>query len=215
MEKYGFIYFWYDKKRKMFYLGSHWGAENDGYICSSNRMREAYRRRPQDFKRRIIQKNISRDNLLDEEHKWLQLMPKSELGKRYYNLRQHKWGHWSTDIISNLSVCEKIKKTLSVPKVKEKIGAVHRGKIMSDEAKEKIRTARAKQVYTEESKKKMSESHKGNKNHFYGKQHTEEVRQVMSEKHKGKKHTEETRKKMSESRKKYFMNRKLEQTNAK
>jgi hypothetical protein len=37
----------------------------------------------------------------------------------------------------------------------------------------------------------------------------------MSEKHKGnKKHTEETKKKMSESRKKYFMNRKLGQTNA-
>ena len=44
MEKYGFVYIWYDKKRKMYYIGSHWGTDDDGYICSSNRMRDAYRR---------------------------------------------------------------------------------------------------------------------------------------------------------------------------
>ncbi len=108
MEKYGFIYVWYDKKRKMFYLGSHWGTVEDGYICSSNRMRDAYRRRPNDFKRRIIRKNIVRDELLNEEHKWLQLIPENELGKRYYNLRQHKWGHWSTDNDKLMSVTEKL-----------------------------------------------------------------------------------------------------------
>jgi len=108
MEKYGFIYVWYDKKRKMFYVGSHWGTEDDGYICSSNRMRDAYRRRPDDFKRRVIQKNIGRNDLLDEEHKWLKLIPENELGKRYYNLRQHKWGHWSTDENRRLTVGQKI-----------------------------------------------------------------------------------------------------------
>ena len=45
-EKYGFIYIWYDNFRKMYYIGRHWGTEDDGYICSSNRMRDAYRRRP-------------------------------------------------------------------------------------------------------------------------------------------------------------------------
>jgi len=108
MEKYGFIYLWYDRKRKMFYLGSHWGTENDRYICSSNRMRDAYRRRPQDFKRRIIQTNIERNILLDEEYKWLKLIPECELGKRYYNLRQHKWGHWSTDINNSLPIRQKL-----------------------------------------------------------------------------------------------------------
>ena len=33
MEKYGFVYLWYDRKRKMFYIGSHWTTETDGYIC--------------------------------------------------------------------------------------------------------------------------------------------------------------------------------------
>lgn len=179
MEKYGFIYLWYDKKRKMFYIGSHWGSENDGYICSSNRMRNVYKRRPQDFKRRVIQRDVARDKLLDEEHKWLQMIDDTELGKKYYNLRQHKWGHWSTDTKQNLSIREKIKKTLSAPEVKEKIGAPHRGKIVSEETREKIRKARAKQVFTLETKQKMSKSHSGVNNSFYGKKHSEETRQKM------------------------------------
>ena len=79
-EKSGFVYIWYDRKRKMYYIGSHWGTETDGYICSSNRMRDAYRRRPQDFKRRIIKQNILRTDLLTEEHKWLEMIPEKELG---------------------------------------------------------------------------------------------------------------------------------------
>ena len=87
----GFIYIWYDRKRNMYYIGCHWGTEDDGYICSNNRMRDAYRRRPNDFKRRIIQNGITRENLLEEEYKWLQLIPDNQLGKKYYNLRKHKW----------------------------------------------------------------------------------------------------------------------------
>ena len=113
MEKYGFIYIWYDCKRKMYYIGSHYGTEDDGYICSSNRMRDAYRRRSHDFKRRIIKNKIDRSNLLEEEHKWLQLIPDDELGKKYYNLRKHKWGHWSTDEKTKLSIKEKIIKKLN------------------------------------------------------------------------------------------------------
>lgn len=37
----GFVYIWYDRKRKLYYIGSHKGNINDGYICSSNRMRNA------------------------------------------------------------------------------------------------------------------------------------------------------------------------------
>lgn len=179
MEKYGFVYLWYDKKRKMFYIGSHWGTESDGYICSSNRMRNAYKRRPQDFKKRVIQRNITRDKLLDEEHKWLQMISEAELGIKYYNLRQHKWGHWSTDMNQNLTIREKIKKTLSSPEVREKIAVPHRGKIVSEETRKKIRTARAKQVYTEETKRKMSKSKNGTNNPFYGKKHSEETKQRM------------------------------------
>ena len=75
----------------MYYIGSHWGTEDDGYICSSNRMRNVYRRRPEDFKRRILKKiTTNRKALLEVEEKWLQMVKDK---KRYYNLHftTHHW----------------------------------------------------------------------------------------------------------------------------
>lgn len=125
MEKYGFVYIWYDRKRKMFYIGCHWGSINDGYICSSNRMRKAYRRRPQDFKRRILKTNIPiREQTFEEEYSWFSMIKEEELGKKYYNLRKHKWGHWTTDTNSKLTISEKIsqktKEAMYRPDVREK-----------------------------------------------------------------------------------------------
>ena len=87
MEKYGFVYEWYDKKRDMKYIGCHWGYDGDGYICSSNRMRDAYRRRPKDFTKKILKTGIERKSLLVEEYKWLKQIPNEELGVKYYNLK--------------------------------------------------------------------------------------------------------------------------------
>jgi hypothetical protein len=109
-EKYGFIYIWFDKKNTRFYIGSHWGHENDGYICSSRMMRQAYNRRPEDFKRRIISRIYSnREDLLLEEERWLKMIdpnkttPRnttvdSRQSVRYYNINlgtQSRW--WSSD----------------------------------------------------------------------------------------------------------------------
>ena len=95
-KKYGFVYIWFDKKRRMFYIGCHWGTVNDGYICSSNRMRDAYRRRPQDFRRKILKSNITdRSALLDEEYLWLKMIDDAELNIRYYNAINKRFGHWS------------------------------------------------------------------------------------------------------------------------
>lgn len=95
-DDYGFIYVWYDRKNKMFYVGCHWGLETDKYVCSSERMRSAYRRRPEDFRRRVVQRIVNRSELLTEEHKWLSQIKDEELGKKFYNLSKHHFGHWST-----------------------------------------------------------------------------------------------------------------------
>lgn len=166
MEKYGFIYIWYDGKRRRFYLGCHWGTEDDGYICSSNIMRNAYKRRPHDFKRRIIQRNISKENLLEEEFKWLSLIQDHELGKRYYNLSKKHFGHWFTHndprpIIEKIKIGRRAYKCTDQHReshrkatlgennpfygkhhslnTKRKISQANRGRKHSDEAKEKIR----------------------------------------------------------------------------
>ena len=126
----GFIYLWYDQKHKRYYLGKHWGPEDDGYICSSTWMKNAYRRRPQDFgKRRILERiTTSRKDLGEAEYRWGLLIKESELGKRYYNLRRPgEDGHWSEDPDRLLTVSQKIGKIhKGLPKPKS---VVHRSKL--------------------------------------------------------------------------------------
>lgn len=211
MEKTGFIYIWYDRKRKMFYIGSHYGTTNDGYICSSNRMRDAYRRRPYDFKRRIIATNIQRNVLLETEHKWLQLIPENELGIKYYNLRQHKWGHWSTDENNRQTTVEKRKITLETSDAWKRFCESQRGKFVSEETKEKIREKRKEQTFSEETRRKLSDIRKGiprkesTKKKISdaqkGRKQTQEQIEKNRECHIGLKHTDQTKRKMSAAHK--------------
>lgn len=91
----GFIYIWRDRKHNRYYIGSHWGTVDDGYVCSSRWMRKSYSRRPEDFKRRIIAwVKSSRIDLLIEEERWLQMIKPAEIKHRYFNFRrdtQHLW----------------------------------------------------------------------------------------------------------------------------
>ena len=112
MEKYGFVYIWFDKKHQRFYIGCHWGTEDDGYVCSSRWMRKAYKRRPEDFKRRILCKINNRDDLFDEEYKWLQQIKSKELGKRYYNITKHKHNHSMLNEENKNNMAQKISETL-------------------------------------------------------------------------------------------------------
>lgn len=91
----GFVYIWYDRKHKRYYVGSHWGSPRDGYICSSSWMKRAQERRPCDFKRRILATvESSRSALLSEEQRWLDMIKFEEKGKRYYNLTLKTKHHW-------------------------------------------------------------------------------------------------------------------------
>jgi hypothetical protein len=90
----GFVYLWYDCKKKRFYLGSHMGSAQSRYVCSSKNMKKAYARRPETFKRRIIHWHTDecRKSLYAVEEKWLALIKEEELGKRYYNLHRSGGG---------------------------------------------------------------------------------------------------------------------------
>ena len=125
MEKYGFVYIWFDKKKKMYYIGCHFGNINDGYICSSDRMRKSYQRRSKDFKRRILKTNIiTQKETLLEEYRYLQMINKEELSIKYYNKRNHHFDHWSADDKLLLTTSERIsiktKEAMNRPDVKEK-----------------------------------------------------------------------------------------------
>lgn len=124
-KKYGFVYIWFDKYRKMYYIGCHWGTVDDGYVCSSNRMRKAYRRRPNDFKRRLLKVNIEdKEKMFQEEYRYFLMIKEEELGKKYYNLRKHLWGHWIVDDNYKKTISERIsqktKEAMQRPEVREK-----------------------------------------------------------------------------------------------
>lgn len=175
MEKEGFIYLWYDKKNKMYYLGCHWGNVNDRYICSSNRMRDAYRRRPQDFKRRIIQKGIPKENLLSIEHKWLSLITESELGTKYYN-------RYTTNTALRLAWSANKGRKQPNEEIQKRIKS-RKGYRHSEETKQKISRARKGKIVgplSEETKQKLSIALSGDKNPFYGKQHNPELKKQMN-----------------------------------
>lgn len=168
--KYGFVYIWFDRKHKRYYIGSHWGTKDDGYICSSRWMRNSYKRRPNDFKRKILKYiTTNRNELLNEEFKWLQLIDDNDLGKKYYNLTKHLNGHWSTDEERRKSVGQKISespdrrsnisKSMKGRKPSEytqqRKVEVLTGRKASDETKKKMSDARTGFRFTEETKNKM------------------------------------------------------------
>lgn len=60
-------------------------------------MNNAYKRRPDDFKRRILATNInSRHDMYNEEFRWLSMIDDHQLGKKYYNLRRWEFNHWTS-----------------------------------------------------------------------------------------------------------------------
>lgn len=205
MKKEGFVYIWYDRKRKMYYIGCHWGTLDDGYICSSNRMRKSYRRRPKDFKRKILKRNIERCDLLEEEYRWLSLIKEEELGQKYYNLHCHHFGHWSNDPSANLTIRQKLSEAAKnlhndptyrkkyetgmknrPPQTAEQIekrAKANTGKKRTEETKRRISESNKGEILgplSSEHRRKVSESLRGEKNPFYGKKHDPELKKQMN-----------------------------------
>ena len=145
----GFIYLWRDRKHNRFYVGCHWGDENDGYVCSSTWMLQAYKKRPQDFKRRVLERFEDRSKANEIEHRWLQMIKTNELkGKRYYNFHNYRFGHWSSDERSRMTVGQKISDAKKNPSMETRA-------MMSKSATGKKRT------FTEEHKRNISIAQKG------------------------------------------------------
>ena len=182
MKKYGFVYLWFDKKHQRFYLGCHWGYEDDGYICSSRWMRQAYRRRPNDFKRRIITRvHSSQSDLLAEEAKWLSLIDDNEIGNRYYNLKKHTYGHWTADPQKRLSIGQKISKANTGRKnTWAKPCSIERKRMLSELWKGKPKNY----TRSEETCAKISANSKRlqreGKIGMHGKKHSDQTKRLMS-----------------------------------
>jgi len=217
MEKYGFVYIWRDRKHKRFYIGCHWGTEDDGYICSSSWMKKAYKYRPEDFKRKIVAKIYSnRKDTFDEEQKWLNLIEDVECGKKYYNLCKNAKYHYMMNEDNGKSSIEKMRNSLlnrnskmTVEERKEKFGTrlgstnVNKGKTFEEiygieratKLKDELRQANLGKKYSEETKAKR----RGRPSPMKGKTHSDEARQKISQAQKGT--TRGTKKKIGDKNK--------------
>lgn len=83
---YGFIYIWHDKVRNMFYIGSHEGEVDDGYLSSSRWLNGEINYRPADFRRRIIKK-LPYEQLKKEEYRLIGMITPEQYGRKYYNIK--------------------------------------------------------------------------------------------------------------------------------
>lgn len=215
-EKYGFVYIWRDRKHKRYYIGCRWGTIDDGYICSSRWMRNSFRRRPEDFKRRIVAIVSDRKILLDEEYKWLQLIENAQLGKKYYNLQNHHFNHWSNNDDARLTVGQKISAS---PNRKANISKAHKAINFhhTDETKEKIRQIRLGSKQSPETIAKKIASTTGKKRSqdfciqksYYASNRSQETKDKIANNSRrlvkegkigmfGKQHSDETKLKMAE-----------------
>lgn len=147
----GFVYVWRDRSKNMFYIGSHWGPEDDGYVCSSVWMRKAHKNRPGDFRRRIVSRvSTSRLDLRLEEQRWLNMIRDDEMKPRarhprYYNLMKRTTGWWYDDDMIR-TIGQKISEAKTgIPSTMSHEEQIARGQKIS-ETKQKKRRARFEHV---------------------------------------------------------------------
>lgn len=188
-EKYGFVYIWRDKKNNRYYVGCHWGTIDDGYICSSNWMRDAYRRRPNDFRRKIIVKNLTRKEMYLEEQRMFSMIKPEELKTRYYNLRLNTTVEpWHANPDKLLTVGQKIskantgKKKPCTPQRARKISEGKKGKRpnWSEEGKTRLKEAAKNKIVSDEQKEKISKGLK----EYYTENESKSKGRKLSDEHK-------------------------------
>ena len=84
----GFVYRWYDTSNSKFYIGSHKGSPNDGYLGGGVLFRRAYAKRPESFIREIMYTGVNyreyEQIILDYED--------AANSNEFYNLVNQAWG---------------------------------------------------------------------------------------------------------------------------
>lgn len=225
--KYGFVYLWYDRKFKRYYVGCHWGTVDDGYICSSSWMKTSYNRRPNDFKRRILKSNIKhRPDMYIEEQKYLDMITEDEIkpknpNPKYYNLSLYSKAPWHQydekikTIGQKISAAKKGKKVKRPENVGEKISIAKRKKSAERKAKrEYIESMCPELVFLRkeliEGRKKLIKIARSKSSKRNWQNMSDEAKEIRAKKlseankgckgRKGQNLTEEHKKKISESR---------------
>ncbi len=211
----GFVYIWFDRKRKWFCIGSHMGTIDDGYISSTGFIGKSYRKRPEDFKRKILEFYYGNEHkeLLKLEQKYLDMIKDEELclreninqkTTRYYNIKKNASGlsGKSASIIAKKSWennDERRRKASEISKGNQN-GRFRKNTKHSEETKRKIGLANTGKTHSPE---RIEQGRKNTKELWERgvfdnrPKPTKEQKERMSAARKGEKRSDETKKNIS------------------
>lgn len=147
-------------------------------------MREAHSRRPEDFRRRIIKRVFtSKEDLVIEEQRWLDMINPKECGARYYNKTLRS-------TMPSTRGYHHDKETM------QKISDSNRGRKRSDESRQRTREATIRQFSVADNRKKQSDIMKSLwLDEKYRINQTRKIVQSLT----GRKLSEETKRKIAQS----------------
>ena len=170
MSKVGIVYQWTNLENQKWYIGSHYGSLDDGYIASGSIFKKAYRKSKNKMIRSILY--IGEDFRKAEEFYLLYL--DAEKNRQSYNMK-------NTAIGGDTSHCftEESRKKMSE-------SSKNRVVAHSEETKRKISKSLSGRKLSKELREKMSERFSGETNPFYGKSHSDSTKIKISNANKGK-----------------------------
>jgi hypothetical protein len=100
---YGYVYIWFDTKKKKYLIGSHHGTLEDGYKTSTGgiHVRNIFKSRPHTMRMKVLEYNTEKNDrkaTLLLEQKWLDKRPNITDNPRYYNKTNKAGGGFDREI---------------------------------------------------------------------------------------------------------------------
>jgi len=187
----GFVYRWNNSINNKWYIGSHCGDCNDGYIGSGKVFLTAYKKHKDSFSREIL---YSGEHFRELEDLILATLDAAS-DRSSYNMKNSSIGG-----DTSASFTEESRRKMSEAS-KKKIYS----EPMPEEQREKIRRSLTGRKLSEERKAMMSEAMIGERNHFFGKKHSAESRAKISKAKTGKPASKELMSKLHDNNKRQVM----------
>ncbi|MAF25581.1 hypothetical protein CL634_08435 [bacterium] len=161
----GFVYRWTNSINGNWYIGSHEGTTDDGYVASGMLLIRAINKHEiKNFHRDIMYRG---DDFREQEGIILTILDAANDPKSY-NLKNTAFGGLTTrfsPMLGKKHTAETKRKMSLASKGKKKslehrknIGRRHKGKIVSEETRSKLRACNIGKTHTEETKRKISET---------------------------------------------------------
>jgi ribosomal protein S27AE len=191
-----FVYKWTHLPTGRWYIGSRTANgchPDDGYICSSKRIKPLIQQNPLEWEREIIQTGTPGEMIILET----QLLESTDAKNNEMSFNQHNGD--GKFIRTGVEVSTETRRKRSESNAKNHPGrgkpSPNKGAVASEETRKKqslAKLGKKRLPFTEETKAKLSESKRGDRNPHYGKITSDEVKQKISDSLKGIKKKEHT-----------------------